>query len=114
MTTLLISKLPAELVDHVKLFTGEGVWRNGKYVNIHRIPKTDLRYAILKKMPKIRQVTLSTSHPTKMGCVWYKLPNNKFVVINKGYGDFWNGYHYINGYFCEMFYNKERTLQYYI
>lgn len=112
MSNLLQYKLPKELVDHVKIYTGEGCWRNGKYLNIGRISKNDKRYNVLKKMPKVRQVILSNSHPTKVGCLWYKYPNNKFIVINKGYGTFWNGYHYVDGYFCETFYDKERKLQY--
>ena len=44
MTHQLITKLPSEIVDIIKLYTGEGCWRNGKYINIHRIPKSDDRY----------------------------------------------------------------------
>jgi hypothetical protein len=112
MTSLLIYKLPVEIVDHVKLYTGEGEWRNGRYVNIYRILKEDLRYAMLKKIPKIRQLNLDLINKTKIGSVWFKFPNNKFMVINKGVGNFWTGYYYINGCFCEMYYNQERTLQY--
>jgi hypothetical protein len=112
MTSLLICKLPVEIVDHVKLYTGEGEWRNGRYVNIHRIPNDDSRYTMLKKIPKVRQLILDFSNKTRIGCVWFKFPNNKFVVINKGSGTFWNGYYHINGCFCEMYYNQERTLQY--
>ena len=58
MTYVLRSKLPVELVDYVKLFTGEGVWRNGKYINIHRIPKLDYRYEMLLSRPKIKQIII--------------------------------------------------------
>jgi hypothetical protein len=103
--------IPKALVDHIKLFTGEGCWRKGKYINIHRIPKNDHRYAMLMKMPKIKQVSLSVTPSSLAGCVWYKLKNNKFVVINSGYGYFWNGTHHLEGYFWEMYYNEKRILR---
>jgi hypothetical protein len=112
MSYVLVSKLPEYVVDYIKLFTGEGCWRNGKYINIHKFLKNDLRYTMLTKMPKVRQLKLSMSHPTKIGSVWYKYPNNKYVVINKGFGDFWTGHQYNEGYFCEIFYNNERIVYY--
>jgi hypothetical protein len=110
MTSLLIAKLPEYVVDHVKLFTGEGCWRNGRYLNIHRIPKNDHRYILLKKMPRIKQVVLTVSNPTRVGSVWYKLNNGKYVVIRTGQGDYWNGHHYVTGNFWEMYYNEKRVL----
>jgi len=110
MSNLLQYWLPKEMVDHIKEYTGEGEWRNGRYINIRHIPKNDGRYTLLAKIPKVRQLKLSMSHPTKIGSVWYKYPNNKYVVINKGFGDFWTGHHYREGYFCEIFYDNERIV----
>jgi hypothetical protein len=108
MAHVLRSKLPAYMVDHIKLYTGEGAWRNGKYINIHRIPLNDPRYEMLRKRPKIKQVHNGDySHPIK-GCTWFKFPNGKFVVINVGYLHNWNGLGYINGYFWQMHYNQEQ------
>jgi len=83
MTHVLRSKLPVALVDHVKLYTGEGVWRNNKYIHIHRIARDDFRYTILKRMPKIKQVMNASDSPDhpKRGCVWFKMSNGKFMVI---------------------------------
>jgi hypothetical protein len=112
MSTALVSKLPDCLVDHIKLFTGEGEWRNGKYVNIRRIPKSDSRYSLLTKMPRIKQITYNFSGQVRIlkcfraGCVWFKLKNNKFIVLTKGNGNFWNGFDYIDSCYWEMQYNK--------
>ena len=32
----LIEKLPGELVDHIKLYTGHAYWRNGKFYNVKK------------------------------------------------------------------------------
>ena len=50
MTDLLISKIPKEIVDVIKLYTREGCWRNGKYITINKIKKDDYRYLILSKI----------------------------------------------------------------
>jgi hypothetical protein len=111
MSDVLIAKLPEYVVDHIKLFTGEGCWRNGKYINIHRFPKNDQRYKMIEKMPRIKQIILAVTHQTKVGCVWYKLDNGKFVVIMTGQGDYFNQNHrYAQGNFWEMHYNEKRIL----
>jgi len=74
--------LPNELVDIIKTYTGEGCWYKGKYINVRRIPKTDERYAMLKKRPRIKQVFNNDFENPKRGCVWFKLPSGKFIVIN--------------------------------
>jgi len=110
MTDLLSKKLPCELVDVIKLYTGEGCWRNGKYIHIHRFCKDDPRYEILRKKPKIRQLKTNSYPLTMKGCTWFKYPNGKFVVIFVGYTNAWNGTHYINDHIWEMSYNKTVTL----
>jgi hypothetical protein len=113
MTYVLRSKLPAVLVDHIKLYTGEGLWRNNKYIHIHPIPRDDFRYAILKCMPKIKQVTNSSDskeHP-KRGCVWFKMPTGKFVVITVRYCHVRIGHQMsIQSYTWEMNYNEKSLI----
>lgn len=77
-------RLSPELVDHIKLFTGEGCWQNGRYVNIRKISRTDPRYAMLSKRPRIRQLPSNFDRhldPLR-GSVWFKLATGKFFVIN--------------------------------
>jgi hypothetical protein len=94
-----------DVVNYIKLFTGELVMRNGKYSKIGRIPLSDPRYEILLKRPRIRQVNnrdLNHNYPLK-GSVWFKL-NGKFMVINSGYKYVWVGTHNQEGYFTEVYY----------
>jgi hypothetical protein len=105
MTELLQYWLPNEIVDVIKLYTGEGCWRNGKYINIHRIPKDDFRYAMLAKKPKIKQLCYDSANIARMGSVWFKIYNGKFVVLNlkeKKYGE-------ITYHIWEMHYNRTLT-----
>ena len=108
MTHQLITKLPSEIVDIIKLYTGEGCWRNGKYINIHRIPKTDDRYLMLKKR-RIIQVKNENISDTLRGMAWFKNDCGKFMVINSGYMKYWNGTHFIEGYLWELRYNGKVT-----
>lgn len=109
MTYVLRSKLPAAIVDHVKLFTGEGIWRKGRYINIHRIPRDDPRYEMLRRQPKIRQILneASTTDNPLRGAVWFKLPNNKFMMITVRHGKAWYNGGSLYGCLWEMHYNKE-------
>jgi hypothetical protein len=107
---LLIEKLPKELVDIIKLYTGDGCWQNGKYINLYRIPRSDPRYEMLRKRPRIKQVFNDYREPRFKGSVWFKLPNGKFVVINAARGSVWTGHHYMEGEYWEMHYNKQKTL----
>ena len=105
MTDLLQYRLPKEIVDIIKLYTGEGCWQNGKYINIHRIPQNDFRYAMLTKRPRIKLLCYDCSRAAFMGCVWFKLHTGKFVVLNlkeKKMGEF-------TYYIWEMHYNQEVT-----
>ena len=108
MSNVLVTKLPKYIVDHIKLYTGEGCWRNGKYINIHRIPKNDFRYSMLKKRRSIKQIKANSVDNYFYGCSWFKLENGKFVVINVGYMRSWIENHYVEGYIWEMHYNKEK------
>lgn len=115
MTHVLRIKLPVEIVDHIKLYTGEGVWRNGKYINIHRIPKDDWRRELLIKRPMIKQVHNGTfSHPLR-GLAWFKLSSGKFMIITSKYSHEWiGGANYYNGFIWEMQYKDEKTIKYII
>ena len=112
MTELLQAKVPKELVDIIKLYTGEGVWNNGKYINIIRIPKDDPRYSILKSRPRIKQIKNSSTDQSKQGCVWFKLPTGKFMVITMREGRERTETGYLDGLFWELFYNKKSTILY--
>jgi hypothetical protein len=103
MTDLLQYWLPKEIVDIVKLYTGEGWWRSGKYINIHRIPQNDFRYAILTKRPRIKLLCYDSSNTALMGSVWFKLHTGKFVVLNLKEKKTGNFIYYI----WEMHYNQE-------
>ena len=105
MTSQLITMLPHYIVNHIKLFTGEGWWRNGKYIHIHRIPRNDLRYELLLRRPKIKQIHNGSVDDGKLiGAAWFKLPTNKFMVIYVIYKKFINGIFY-DGYIWELHYN---------
>jgi len=105
MTHVLRSVLPAVVVDIIKEFTGEACWRRGKFIHIHRIPRSDLRYDMLRGRPKIKQVTYDAVGNVKAGCAWFKLANNKFVVINVIHGLYWVNGNYIEGDIWEICYN---------
>jgi hypothetical protein len=104
--------LPSCIVDIIKEYTGEGCWRNGKYINIHRIPPNDPRYQMLKKRSKIRQLQYDPVGGLIVGSTWFKLPNKKFIVINVYRGKHWNGDFYVHGDFWEMHYNGEKFIRY--
>jgi hypothetical protein len=110
MTSQLITKLPHFIVNHIKLFTGEGWWRNGKYIHIHRIPRDDPRYEMLLRRPKIKQLSnnFNITVPFR-GTTWFKLPNNKFMVINVQHVHEINGMHY-NTFVWELYYNEKKTV----
>jgi len=74
--------LPPEIIDVIKTYTGEGLWRNGKFVIINKLNKSDNRYKILSKMPKIKQIYNSDREFPLKGGVWFKSESGKFVVIN--------------------------------
>lgn len=110
MSYVLRNSFPTEIVDIIKLFTGEGCWRNGKYINIHRIPKNDYRYTMLSKRPIIKQVYNDYKLAPLKGSVWFKRDNGKFIVINSLKADIWNGNQYTSGHFWEMHYNQTQII----
>jgi hypothetical protein len=103
MTDLLQYRLPKEIVDTIKLYTGEGCWRNGKYVNIYRIPNNDFRYTMLTKKPKIKTLCYDSATSEMMGSAWFKLRNGKFVVLNLKEKIYDQTPYYI----WEMYYNQQ-------
>lgn len=104
------SVIPTHCVDIIKEYTGEACWRNGKFIHIHRISSSDPRYQMLKKRPKIKQLKHDSLGELLVGSTWFKLANNKFIVINVFRGKRWNGERYINGDFWEMNYNSTKTV----
>jgi len=112
MTHVLRIVLPAYIVDIIKEFTGEACWRRGKFIHIHRIPRNDFRYTMLRGRPKIKQLQYDPVGDLKVGSTWFKLPNKKFIVINVYRGKHWNGDFYIHGDFWEMHYNGEKLICY--
>ena len=112
MAYVLRSVLPCHVIDIIKEFTGDGCWRNGRYINIHRIPNDDPRYQMLRRRPKIRQLNYDPIGDLKAGCAWFKLPNNKFVVINVLKGRCWINDRYEVGDFWEMRYNGQKIISY--
>jgi hypothetical protein len=112
MASQLQSKLAPELIDVIKLYTGEAYWHNNNIYYVKKIPKTDDRYAMLKKRPLIKQVPNDyREHPLR-GSVWFKV-NGKFMVITIRYTHFWDGNSNIFGYFKEVFYNGNKKIIYY-
>jgi len=112
MTHVLRIVLPASIVDVIKEFTGEACWRRGKFIRIHRIPRNDFRYDMLQIRPKIRQLSYGAAGDLKAGCTWFKLPNNKFVVINVLKVCCWINHHYEEVDFWEMRYNGGKLICY--
>lgn len=112
MTHVLRSIIPKDIVDIIKLYTGEGCWRNGKYIQIHRIPKDDCRYTMLRKRPMIKQIYNDNKYHPLKGSVWFKLDNGKFVVISVSKNYIWDETQKIHIYFWEMHYNQTQTLYY--
>jgi hypothetical protein len=102
--------LMKEIVDIVKTFTGEAYWRNGKFVLVRRIPKTDERYEMLKKRPRIKQVFYNDFNNPLKGSVWFKLPTGKFMVIKIISGSIRICDQYFHGTFREMHYNMQTQM----
>ena len=116
MTNELLQKLPKEIVDVIKLYTGEGCWINGKYININKIPQHDIRYLLLKKRPRIKQLSFDRTE-SKIernlwlnGSTWFKLKNGKHIVINVGKMKIWNGFQFMTGTFWVLNYNQKKII----
>ena len=111
MSYVLRSKLPSYVVDYIKLYTGEGIWRNNKYINIHRIARDDLRYSMLKRLPKIRQVInrFSLNDHQLRGCTWFKVDGKKHMVISVKYDRYYD-LPYTENYYWEMCYNEKKIM----
>ena len=112
MAELFNMKLPFELVDIIKLYTGEAYERNDRIYPVVRIPKTDDRYSMLLKRPKIKQLPNRYYEYSKAGSTWFKLPNGKFIVITVKYGHHWDMITRLEGIFWEMDYNSTKTTIY--
>jgi hypothetical protein len=104
--------LPTEIVDIIKTYTGEGIWQNGKFINIHKISKSDNRYKMLLKRPRIKQVHHCDINNPLKGCVWFKTTRGKFMLINVIINcriPIANLYHLADVW--EMYYNTKVTTQ---
>lgn len=90
MTDVLRIKLPTDVVNIVKLYTGETKIRNG--VSISQIKKNDRRYSMLLRRPRIRQLNCATRFTSydRRGSAWFKNPdNNRHVIISVYYDVFY-------------------------
>lgn len=105
------NRLSTELIDHIKLFSGEGHWRDGKYMTI--IPKDDYRYKMLKRKPRIRQLSSNfDKHLDRLrGCVWFKLPNGKFFMVNIIYKRQHIGASYHEAFYRETYYDSKAVIE---
>jgi hypothetical protein len=113
MTELLSSILPKEIVDHVKLYTGEAYWTNqGKFRLVSRFPKDDHRYEMLRKRPRVKQILNENYNDHLRGCAWFKREDGRFVVINVRYMCNRSVLGPREGYFWEMFNGDEKTTVY--
>jgi hypothetical protein len=99
--------LMKEIVDIVKTYTGEAYWQNGKFLLVRHIPKTDERYTMLKKRPRIKQIFHNDFNNPVKGSVWFKLATGKFMVINIISGSIRIGDQYFHGTFREIHYNMQ-------
>jgi hypothetical protein len=105
-----VFQLPLEIIDIIKTFTGEGIWRNGKFITIHKISKFDIRYKMLLKRPRIKQVHNCDKNNPLKGCVWFKTNRGKFIVINAMINcSFRIGDMYHKADIWEMHYNEQLT-----
>ena len=102
--------LMKEIVDIVKTFTGEAYWRNGKFILVRRILKTDERYTMLKRRPRIKQIFNNDVNNPVKGSVWFKLATGKFMVINVIEGSICIGTQQYHGTFREIHYNRKSEL----
>ena len=110
MTEQLSKKLPNELVDHVKLYTGEAYWTNrGKFQLVYRFSKDDYRYAMLSKRPRLKQILNENYNDHLRGCAWFKREDGRFVVINVRYMHNRSVLGPREGYFWEMYNGDEKT-----
>ena len=86
MTSILRIRLATDLVNQIKLYTGEVVLRNG--TPMHQIPKNDKRRSLLNRMAKIKQLHCAVDYTEhdRRGAVWFKTPDTmKHVVISVYY-----------------------------
>ena len=109
MTDILVKRLPTDIVNFIKLYTGELYMKDGRFHRVTRISSDDPRYEMLKKRPRIRKVTNDYKQAPWKGSVWFKLNTGKFMVINVRESHVWNGINYWFGYVWAMHYNEAVT-----
>jgi hypothetical protein len=82
MSDLISLILPADLIPIIKEYTGEIRIRNGRPMK--QFKQNDRRYAMLQRIPKIRQLNTATKlECEKRGAVWFKTSDkNRHVVIS--------------------------------
>lgn len=112
MSYVLTNKIPQSMVDVIKLYTGEAVWRNGKFIIINKISKRDYRYDVLKKRPKIKQLRFESFSKSLYGCAWFRLQNKNFVVITVGSYRIWREDGYIDDLIWMLHYDNNRIIRY--
>jgi L-amino acid N-acyltransferase YncA len=87
MTSVLISKLPNDIVTIIKLYTGEVKNRNNSYMK--QIKKNDIRYKKLKSVNRVKQLYCATnfSERDRRGSVWFKTSDKKRHIVISVYYD---------------------------
>jgi len=50
MNDQLWKKLPIDLVHHIIQYTGKVIYRNGRYIDINRVPINDNRYNLIRPL----------------------------------------------------------------
>lgn len=91
MTDQLTVLLPEDIVTVIKLFTGEIVYRNGKFIK--RIGSGDYRCEIMRRMPRIKQLHNSVVNDEQdwRGAVWFKTLDKKNHIVISVYYNAWHG-----------------------
>ena len=84
MPHVLESRLPSDLIPVLKLFTGELRERNGKYMR--QIPKQDIRYKVLRKLPRVLLLDYHNhfaGEKKSCGFTWFKtIDRTKHITIS--------------------------------
>ena len=82
MTDVLKIAIPSDVVEYIKLYTGETRIRNGKLMT--QIKQSDIRRKMLLKLPKILQLHTAAyfNENDRGGIAWFKtLDKKKHVAI---------------------------------
>lgn len=96
------TQLPQDIEYNILEYTGDVKYRNGKYM--FQIPKNDLRYKILERIPKPRPFYLLGDNGTEINLTpnYINIKERKSIVIKYNIPTTWLSYSYTN-----LLYNEE-------